>query len=79
MPIVPEELLEMVQLPSVYIMGMHSSLRCDVEEMVSGDGGRGEGGREGGREGSVLYHFWWLHVHVHMYNYTYAHTTDKIH
>ena len=34
----------MVQLPSVFIMGMHSSLRCDVEEMVSGDGGR-EGGR----------------------------------
>ena len=40
----------MVHIPSVYIMGMHSSLRCDVEEMVSGDGGRG-GGREGGREG----------------------------
>ena len=54
MTIVPEELLEMVQLPSVYIMGMHSSLRCDVEEMVSGEGGGrggGGGGGEGGRDG----------------------------
>ena len=29
-PVVPESLLEMVQLPSIYIMGLHSSLRNDV-------------------------------------------------
>ena len=33
-PVVPERLLEMVQLPSIYIMGMHSSHRGRVEEMV---------------------------------------------
>ena len=33
-PVVPSDLLEMVQLPSLYIMGLHTSLRRRVEEMV---------------------------------------------
>ena len=33
-PIVPESILEYVQLPSTYIMGIHSSLRDDIDELV---------------------------------------------
>ena len=33
-PIVPKMLLDYVQLPSTYIMGIHSSLREEVDELV---------------------------------------------
>jgi myotubularin-related protein 5/13 len=32
-PVVPGDILEMVQLPSIYIMGLHTSLRSDVEDL----------------------------------------------
>lgn len=34
-PIVPAALLDYVQLPSTYIMGIHSSLKRDIGELVS--------------------------------------------
>ena len=50
-PVVPESLLEMVQLPSIYIMGMHSSLRNGVEELVSvREVGMGKRGKKEGRK-----------------------------
>lgn len=50
MPVVPVDLLDYTQLPSTYIMGIHSSLREQIDvEMVRGrDRGKEEKGRKGG-------------------------------
>ena len=52
-PVVPVDLLEYTQLPSTYIMGIHSSLReqIDVEMVREGRGGEGRGGEGRGGEG----------------------------
>ena len=34
-PVVPAALLDYVQLPSTYIMGVHSSLKTNIGELVS--------------------------------------------